>query len=301
MVTQKDINTLNRLAKQGAPASYLQSVSKILDSKNQQSRSAGGVVIGNSSRNKPAPVLQSQGPAAPVQQPTATPPPSFFSAQGQSAAWQRTLDAYKLIGIRAGNALLPGEPFGRVDTSSSDLQGKATTFLTNPATLTVLPAIPAAWTLAGGGAATATTATTGSGVLGSLGSVKTALIAGVTGLGLGSLGGLFGGNKAAPQNISQQPNQNTNSTQTTNTTTIDNSYRPVDQRQFFTIKGSPNASIYGSQTATPTGQTTSVSPIQNTNPTQDTSANQSQETGTSSWWPLAIGALVAWFALRERK
>ena len=316
MVTQSDLNKLNALAKAGAPKSYIETVSKIMDANANAAKSKSS---GSSSSSKPN-ILEKQTTAVATTPTTPTPSASptqssFFSYEGQAQALGRVADAFKLIGIRAGNALLPGEPFGHIDTASNDLQGKATTFLTNPgfifgapaavATVSTLASLGAGDALFSGSSAAAATPATAS----------TGLFGGLKGLGLAAgagliAGSLFGGGgtaQTAPQTVNQTPQQTIVPTQTTTPAQnlyynfLDQSNKP--QTTYNSIIGSPNASINSNPYLG--GTTAAANPIQTTSPYQDTTgsqsatADQAQTAGTGISPILLIGAAALFLWARD--
>lgn len=259
MVQQSTLNKIAQLQKAGAPSDYIKTVTSILESKSSSpsSSSTPKSVVSSSKSNAP------QNTTSNVV--TSTTKPSFFSKEGQKQAFSR------VAGVFAAPFTGDKVIFTPTGTDVS-------------AVVKPLTVISAAGSLAYGGAliygatgaatATGAAATTSSSLFGA----KTALTA--AGLGVVTGGLLFGGKTAqtaAPQTLTQTPNQITNPAQTTISTQTDNSTKVTNQNQYYVIKGSPNASIYGSQTAAQTGQTQTTTPTQTTTAGQDTSGGQSQQ------------------------
>lgn len=258
MVTQAQIDAVNKGFKSGQTASQIKQTVTSMDKK---------TVISSSNASKPQTVKT-----------VTQEKPGFFSVAGQQQAFARVGNIYNPMNLFKPVYLSNGQDVGKIVRPVTLIAEAGSILYGGALALTKIPSV------LGFGAGTSTTAGASTGF-----GFKT----GVALFSGGLLASSLFSDKNAPQTITQTPNQITNTTQTTTTNQNDYSIRPVDQSQRFIISGSPNSSIYGSQSATPTGQSQEVTPIQQVIPTQDTSAGQSQTSGINPLLILAgLGILV---------
>jgi len=211
--------------------------------------------------------------SAPAPAPTPTPAraptnPGFFTLAGQKQAFWRV-----------GNVLNPFAnnpiPLGN---SNLDVGAPVRTIVRVAETALVAPGAIKAVGFLG--------TTTKAGIATASSLKPDLLVPAIAGIGGFALGGLLfqkPGATTAPQSATVTPTQPTQATQTVtpSVSSVDNSINT--QNQIYTIKGSPGASIYGSQSQDkPITQTTIPNITQQ--PTQDTGLNQSQEANSSTDW-----------------
>lgn len=201
--------------------------------------------------------------------------PAFFSKEGQKEALGRVAN---VLNPFANNPIYFGN-------TQMDVGAPVRSAVRISEAALLAPKIAAIF---GAGSTLATTAANSAQVA-TISASNYAIPALAGGVGLLAGGLLFGqkGAANAPQSLNQTPQQATTGTQETKPQLFD--YSQNQQYADYSIKDSPNASIYGGQTQ---DKTQSATPFQSFTPQQTTSGNQSQEATTGTNWAL-IAAIAA--------